>query len=114
MNETAENCLEVFKEAVKKYEKPESVLTDNGKQFVSKVYNKFLEENGIKHRRTRPYNPKCNGKIERWFRTLKKLLKKKWFNSPEEFIKEVNEFVDRYNNKPKRVLNWKTPGERYI
>ncbi len=47
-------------------------------------------------------------------RTLKKPLKKKWFNNPEEFIKEVNEFVDRYNNKPKRVLNWKTPREGYI
>ncbi len=34
-------------------------------------------------------------------RTLKEPLKKKWFNNPEEFIKEVNEFVDRYNNKPK-------------
>ncbi len=36
-----------------------------------------------------------------------------WWN-PVEFIQEVNKFVEIYNNKPKRVLNWKTPRERYI
>jgi len=74
---TAKNCLKVLEGAVKKYGKPEALLTDNGKQFVSKVYNKFLEEKRIKHRRTKPYNPKCNGKMKKWFKTLKKPLKKK-------------------------------------
>lgn len=111
---TAENCLAVLRESVENHGLPEAMLTDNGKQFVAKLYNDFLDKKGIKHRRTRPYNPQCNGKIERWFRTLKKPLRKKWFNNPDEFIREVGEFVDKYNNKPKRVLKWRTPKEKYI
>jgi len=31
-----------------------------------------------------------------------------------ENIKEVSKFVYNYNNKPKKILNWRTPKEIYI
>jgi transposase InsO family protein len=47
-----------------------AVLTDNGSCYRSKLWAKTLGAAGIKHRRTRPYRPQTNGKVERFNRTL--------------------------------------------
>jgi transposase InsO family protein len=46
------------------------VLTDNGPCYKSKTWKTTLRERGIRHRRTRPYRPQTNGKVERFNRTL--------------------------------------------
>ncbi len=45
-------------------------MTDNGSCYRSKLWAKALTAAGIKHRRTRPYRPQTNGKVERFNRTL--------------------------------------------
>jgi putative transposase len=108
------NCLSVLISAVKRHGLPKALLTDNGKQFISALFDGYLDSMAIKHRRTRPYNPRCNGKIERWFRSLKDKLKRKIYKNPGELAKEVSLFVGSYNYRPKRVLNWQTPKQRYL
>ncbi len=49
----------------------ERVLTDNGSCYRSKPFARVLAEAGIGHRRTRPYRPQTNGKVERFNLTLK-------------------------------------------
>jgi transposase InsO family protein len=44
------------------------VLTDNGSCYRSFVFRDALGD--IEHRRTRPYRPQTNGKVERFHRTL--------------------------------------------
>jgi transposase InsO family protein len=46
----------------------QKVLTDNGSCYRSKVFAEALGD--IAHRRTRPYRPQTNGKVERFHRTL--------------------------------------------
>jgi transposase InsO family protein len=46
------------------------VLTDNGSCYRSKLWAKTLASGRIKHKRTRPYRPQTNGKVERFNRTL--------------------------------------------
>jgi transposase InsO family protein len=46
-----------------------AVLTDNGNAYRSKLWANTLSTR-IKHRRTRPYRPQTNGKVERFNRTL--------------------------------------------
>ena len=48
----------------------ERVLSDNGGCYRSFAWRDACEELNIKHRRTRPYRPQTNGKIERFHRTL--------------------------------------------
>jgi len=46
------------------------VLTDNGSSYRSRAWAMALEATGTTHKRTRPYTPRTNGKVERFNGTL--------------------------------------------
>jgi transposase InsO family protein len=46
------------------------VLSDNGSGYVSRVFRAGCAALGLRHRRTRPYTPRTNGKAERFIQTL--------------------------------------------
>ncbi|SDR68907.1 IS481 family transposase [Agrococcus carbonis] len=48
----------------------ERVLSDNGSAYRSHAWRDACTSLGIVHKRTRPYRPQTNGKIERFHRTL--------------------------------------------
>ena len=48
----------------------ERVLSDNGSAYRAHAWRDTCAELGIKPRRTRPYRPQTNGKIERFHRTM--------------------------------------------
>jgi len=48
----------------------ERVLTDNGACYRSREFAAVLTATGVAHKRTRPYRPQTNGKVERFNRTL--------------------------------------------
>lgn len=46
------------------------VLTDNGSNYISRPFANACVWLRLKHRRTRPYTPRTNGKAERFIQTL--------------------------------------------
>ena len=46
------------------------VLTDNGSGYLSRVFRAGCAALGLRHRRTRPYTPRTNGKAARFIQTL--------------------------------------------
>ena len=48
----------------------ERVLSDNGSCYRSSAWREACSDLNISHKRTRPYRPQTNGKIERFHRTL--------------------------------------------
>ena len=46
------------------------VLSDNGACYRSRLWRDTLTQAGIKVKKTRPYRPQTNGKVERYHRTL--------------------------------------------
>ena len=50
--------------------KIERVLSDNGSCYKSKLWKQTCTDLGITVKKTRPYRPQTNGKIERFHRTL--------------------------------------------
>lgn len=47
-----------------------AVLTDNGSCYRSHAVQALLRRETIRHKRTRPYTPRTNGKVERMIQTL--------------------------------------------
>ncbi len=45
------------------------VLTDNGSCYQSLAFREICQRHSIRHRRTRPYTPRTNGKAERFIQT---------------------------------------------
>ena len=54
---------------------PEEIISDNGRQFVSREFEEFLRNLNIKHSRTALYHPQANGAVERFNRVLKEGLR---------------------------------------
>lgn len=59
---------------VSHFRSPESVTTDQGKQFESRIFSALLQLTGCQRIRTTPYHPAANGMVERWHRTLKSAI----------------------------------------
>ncbi|KXJ18278.1 Uncharacterized protein K02A2.6 [Exaiptasia diaphana] len=62
---TADKVVESLDEMFSRHGLPLSIASDNGHQFVSKIFTEYWESNGIKHRRITPLRPQANGEIER-------------------------------------------------
>ena len=96
---------------------PNKLYTDNGKEFYNKWMNEFLNKNEIKIYSTfnqpdeRSQGPSHNPVIERFNRTLKNLMFKKFTeNGNRIWIKILPELLDFYNNKKHRTIKF-TPTE---
>lgn len=60
---------------VQKWGNPDSILSDNGKEFTAKRTVKYLEEEGIHQHFTTPCFPQGNGLVERTNQTI---MNKAW------------------------------------
>jgi transposase InsO family protein len=73
-DETADTAVEVLKRAVSWFADRgvtvERVLSDNGSAYRSHHWRDTCAQLGIAPKKTRPYRPQTNGKIERFHRTL--------------------------------------------
>jgi transposase InsO family protein len=73
-DEKAETAVGVLRRAVSWFDARgvtvERVLSDNGSAYRSFVWRDTCAELGITVKKTRPYRPQTNGKIERFHRTL--------------------------------------------
>ncbi len=73
-DETAATAIGVLRRAVAWFAARgitvERVLSDNGSAYRSHAWHDACLELGIKPKRTQPYRPQTNGKIERFHRTM--------------------------------------------
>ena len=77
----------------------DEVLTDNGSNFRSRDFAELLAERAIKHRRTKPYKPQSNGKVEHFNRTMAdEFLYSFKFRSENERRRRLDRWVHDYNH----------------
>ena len=62
---------------------PDTIVTDNGTQFVSNVFEQFCAKFNIKHLTSPVFHPASNGEAERFVQTFKRGVDKnvKWRKS---------------------------------
>ena len=64
----------VYNSWISRFGVPESIVTDQGTQFESQLFTELSQLLGFQRLRTASYNPKCNGMLERWHRTVKSAI----------------------------------------
>ena len=75
---------------------PRKLLTDNGAEFSSQVFDEVLNKYGIEHIHSTPYKPSSNGAIERLNRTLIQLLRST--EGDNSWLQNLGQVVVTYNN----------------
>ena len=75
------------------------LLTDNGSCYISKEFKRFIEEQDLGHVQGAPYHPQTQGKIERYHRTMKNVVKLENYFFPDDLRAKLETFVNYYNNK---------------
>ena len=90
------------------------LLSDNGPCYISKELGAYLEEKEMSHTRGKPYHPQTQGKIERYHRTMKNVVKLQNYYQSEVLEREIARFVDHYNNeRVHESLDNVTPADVY-
>lgn len=90
------------------------MLTDNGACYRSAAWADALAATGTKHKRTRPYTPRTNGKVERFNGTLAR----EWayvrdYTSEQERRAALADFLNYYNHdRPHAALGGRPPISR--
>lgn len=110
-----EHLVKVFKFPI------ECVQTDNGMEFTKKLsvgkqtptmFERALQNHGIKHKLIRPFTPRHNGKVERSHRKDNEYFYATHkFYSFDDFAKQLKLHNYKYNKFPMRPLNWKAPAD---
>ena len=91
-----------------------ALLSDNGSAYRSHSFRDACQQMQIKHRRTRPYTPRTNGKAERFIQTaLKEWAYREHWSSSEQRDAQLQPWADFYNHqRPHASLNMQTPNSR--
>jgi len=98
--------------AIEKYGKPKFLRTDNEAVFTSRLFRFGLWLLGIRHQRTDKGCPWMNGRVERFFWTLKSKLRLWEVDSLEQLNAALVPFRFWYNHvRPHQNLDGRTPAE---
>ena len=99
----------------------DEVLSDNGPEFKGSLdrehpFEVFCEQTGIKHRLTRPYRPQTNGKVEAFFRILKReFFRPNEFKNMQEVKEQLGSYLFEYNHLRRHGgLDYITPFDKLV
>ena len=91
------------------------LLSDNGPCYLSGELKKYLKRNDIDHIRGAPYHPMTQGKIERYHRSMKNVIKLRNYEYPWELEQALGKFVEYYNkHRYHESLDNLTPEDVYF
>jgi len=71
---TSRQVMSKMLECFARFGTPEQIVSDNGRQFVSSEFTRFLKVNGIRHTTSSVYHPRSNGEVERFVQTFKRAM----------------------------------------
>ena len=106
---TSNATLVKLKKLFSSFGLPDVIVSDNGTQFTSHLFQSYCLKNGIQHIRTAPFHPQSNGQAERFDDTFKRAISK--LNGEEILPESVLIFLQTYRSTPSSTLNNKSPAE---
>lgn len=103
--------IEYLEQRIELYGKPQRIRTDNGPEFRSKLFQKWLEINDISWSRIQKGKPQQNAIIERFNKTYREdILDAYIFQSISKAQELTDHWLNEYNyERPHQSLNYETP-----
>lgn len=91
------------------------LLSDNGSAFISHELANYLDKHGMQHIRGSVRHPQTQGKIERYHRSMKNIVKLDNYYFPWELKQAIAAFVEYYNHERyHESLDNLTPADVYF
>jgi len=117
-NEKADSTVAFLYTALAYYERLgisfKALLTDNGPAYRSRAFAATCRALGLKHRFTRPYTPRTNGKAERFIQTaLREWAYARSYQNSYQRGQQLNAWLHQYNwHRPHGSLGASPPISR--
>ncbi len=96
---TLEDALQVTGLTTARVHHKPRLLSDNGPCYISGELKAWLQQQQIEHTRGAPYHPMTQGKIERYHRSMKNVVKLEHYYFPWELEKAIADWVEHYNHE---------------
>ena len=117
-NITSASTIKALRKRFAQFGIPEESVSDNGRQFTSDEFKRFLQINGIKQTLIPPYHPPSNGQAERTVETVKNALKKHMLDAkksaPHASREErLDSFLLMYRTTP-HATTGRSPAELFL
>ena len=91
------------------------LLSDNGPCYLSSELKDYMAQHQMTHTRGAPYHPMTQGKIERYHRSMKNVVKLEHYYYPWELEHAIRQFVQYYNHERyHESLDNITPADMYF
>ena len=94
---TSEKIIECLEETFTTHCLPLSVISDNGPQFRSDVFERYVEDCGVEHRKATLLWPQANGEVDRQNRSLLKRMRIAQAER-KEWKKELRKYLVAYRS----------------
>jgi transposase len=103
---TSANVIaKVRQHIILRYGCPKTIISDNGRQFISQHFGEFLKDCGIQHRKTPPYTPHCNP-VERTKRIIKTIISQFVVRDHKNWDKHLAKIAFVYNTAQSAVTGY--------
>ena len=107
---TSEGTVAKLRDMFSRYGIQQQLVSDNGSQFTSEEFCKFMKANGIKHTLVAPYHPRSNGQAERFVQTFKQFFKAE---DSDSIMQSLARFLFSYRTTPNSTTG-QTPAELFL
>ena len=117
---TSDDVSRTIDKAIEKagvtFQNPPCLLSDNGPCYIASSLKQYLcKEYNIKHIHGKPLHPQTQGKIERYQRTMKNVIKLNHYFCPSELENAIDGWVKYYNERRfHESLDNLTPKDVYL
>jgi len=96
---TLEGTLKATKLSEARVSHKPRLLSDNGPCYISSELKSWFKDRAIEHTRGAPCHPMTQGKIERYHRSMKNVVKLEHYYYPWELERAIAAWVDHYNHE---------------
>lgn len=120
LKQTGEFVVEALLMGIQRFGRPETVLSDQGRQYFSwkgkSEFQKLLKKQGIHHSVARSHHPQTVGKCERFWKTMKdELLERVGALDLDEARERLAHFINHYNHfRPNQGIENMVPADRFF